>query len=327
MFHRIGNALAGLALALGVTAPVAAPVALAQSDAPLTLLVGYSAGGSADLAARIIAPEISSRIGRTVIVENATGASGMIALQKLINGAADGNTLYYGGFDTVAVPMTNAKVGINWETDTIAVGRTTTTSMAVVVPAQSEYQDMAALLAAAKAAPESVSYGSPGIGSAQHLLGEIISQRAGVKLLHAPYRGGAQVTNDLLAGVLDSAVLTLSTALPLAKENKIRILAVSGTERAPQAPDVPTLAKIPGMDGLALPLWQGIFAKAGSQTDFIAAVDKAISDALANPEVQKRYADVGFLAAPLSASVFKDFVAQQGTVYKGVIDSAKIVVE
>lgn len=324
MFHRIGNALAGLALALGLAAPVAA---LAQSDAPLNLLVGYSAGGSADLAARIIAPEISSRIGRTVIVENATGASGMIALQKLINGAADGNTLYYGGFDTVAVPMTNAKVGANWETDTIAVGRTTTTSMAVVVPAQSDYQDMAALLAAAKATPESISYGSPGIGSAQHLLGEIISQRAGVKLLHAPYRGGAQVTNDLLAGVLNSAVLTLSTALPLAKENKIRILAVSGSERAPQAPDVPTLAEIPGMDGLALPLWQGIFAKAGSQADFIAAVDKAIKDALATPEVQKRYADVGFRAAPLATSAFKEFVAQQAMTYKGVIDSAKIVVE
>jgi tripartite-type tricarboxylate transporter receptor subunit TctC len=309
MFHKIGNALAGLALALGVAAPVAAPIALAQSGAPLTLLVGYSAGGSADLAARIIAPEISSRIGRTVIVENATGASGMIALQKLVNGASDGNTLYYGGFDTVAVPMTNAKVGVNWATDTIAVGRTTTTSMAVVVPAQSEYQDMAALLAAAKAAPESISYGSPGIGSAQHLLGEIISQRVGVKLLHAPYRGGAQVTNDLLAGVLNSAVLTLSTALPLAKENKIRILAVSGNERAPQAPEVPTLAEIPGMD------------------DFIAAVDKAISDALATHDVQKRYAEVGFLAAPLSASAFKDFVVQQGTVYKGVIESAKIVAE
>jgi len=327
MFHKIGNALAGLALALGVAAPVAAPIALAQSGAPLTLLVGYSAGGSADLAARIIAPEISSRIGRTVIVENATGASGMIALQKLVNGASDGNTLYYGGFDTVAVPMTNAKVGVNWATDTIAVGRTTTTSMAVVVPAQSESQDMAALLAAAKAAPESISYGSPGIGSAQHLLGEIISQRVGVKLLHAPYRGGAQVTNDLLAGVLNSAVLTLSTALPLAKENKIRILAVSGNERAPQAPEVPTLAEIPGMDGLALPLWQGIFAKAGAQADFIAAVDKAISDALATPDVQKRYAEVGFLAAPLSASAFKDFVVQQGTVYKGVIESAKIVAE
>lgn len=325
MFRRIGYTLAGLALAL--TAPVAAPVASAQSDAPLTLLVGYSAGGSADLAARIVAPEISTRIGRTVIVENATGASGMIALQKLVNGAADGNTIYYGGFDTVAVPMTNAKVKVNWEADTIAIGRTTTTSMAMVVPAQSEHKDMAALIAAAKAAPESVSYGSPGIGSAQHLLGEIISQRAGVKMLHAPYRGGAQVTNDLLAGVLDSAVLTLSTALPLAKEGKIRVLAVSGTERATQLPDVPTLSELPGLNGLALPLWQGVFAKAGSKPDFVAALDKAIAEALATPAVQKRYADVGFTAAPLASAAFKTFVGQQAATYKGVIDSAKIVSE
>lgn len=327
MFRKIGYRLAGLALALAVIAPAATPLALAQPDAPLTLLVGYSAGGSADLAARIIAPEISARIGRTVIVENATGASGMIALQKLINAPADGNTLYYGGFDTVAVPMTNAKVKVNWETDTIAISRTTTTSMAVVVPAQSEHKDMAALIAAAKAAPESVSYGSPGIGSAQHLLGEMIAQRAGIKMLHAPYRGGAQVTNDLLAGVLDSAVLTLSTALPLAKEGKIRVLAVSGTERAAQLPDVPPLSELPGLNGLSLPLWQGVFANAGSKPDFIAALDKAIAEALATPAVQKRYADVGFTAAPLASAAFKTFVGQQAATYKGVIDSAKIVSE
>ncbi|AWI62427.1 Bug family tripartite tricarboxylate transporter substrate binding protein [Sinorhizobium fredii] len=314
-------------LALALSAVLASPAARALSTAPITLLVGYSAGGSADLAARIIAPEIATRLGRTVVVENATGASGMIALQKLINGAADTNTIYYGGFDTVAVPMTNAKVTVNWETDTVPAARTTTTSMAVVVPAQSPHQDLAALVAAAKAAPETVSYGSPGIGSAQHLLGELISQRAGVKFLHAPYRGGAQVTNDLLAGVLDSAVLTLSTALPLAKEGKIRVLAISGPDRAAQLPDVPTLSELPGFNGLTLPLWQGVFAKAGSPDDFVAALDRAISEALATPDVAKRYADAGFAASPLSAGEFKTFITTQAGTYKGIIDSAKIVVE
>ncbi|MEI2300975.1 Bug family tripartite tricarboxylate transporter substrate binding protein [Ensifer sp. MJa1] len=313
--------------ALALSALIATPVAQAQSTAPITLLVGYSAGGSADLAARIIAPEIASRVGRTVVVENATGASGMIALQKLINGAADTNAIYYGGFDTVAVPMTNTKVTANWQADTIPVGRTTTTSMAVVVPAQSAHADLASLMAAAKAAPETVSYGSPGIGSAQHLLGELISQRAGVKFLHAPYRGGAQVTNDLLAGVLDSAVLTLSTALPLAKDGKIRVLAISGADRADQLPEVPTLSELPGLKGLTFPLWQGVFAKAGTPDDFVASLDKAISEALANPDVDKRYADAGFATAPLSASEFKAFIAAQAETYKAVIDSAKIVVE
>ncbi|ACP26393.1 hypothetical protein NGR_c26370 [Sinorhizobium fredii NGR234] len=313
--------------ALAISALLASPVAQAQSTAPITLLVGYSAGGSADLAARIIAPEIASRLGRTVVVENATGASGMIALQKLINGAADTNTIYYGGFDTVAVPMTNAKVSVDWETSTAPASRTTTTSMAVVVPSQSAHQDLAALIAAAKAAPETVSYGSPGIGSAQHLLGELISQRAGVKFLHAPYRGGAQVTNDLLAGVLDSAVLTLSTALPLAKEGKIRVLAISGPDRAAQLPDVPTLSELPGFDGLTFPLWQGVFAKAGSPDDFVAALDKAIAEALATPDVEKRYADAGFAASPLSSGAFKAFIKTQAETYKSIIDSAKIVVE
>lgn len=323
MSRSVWKSLAALAL----SALIASPVAQAQSTAPITLLVGYSAGGSADLAARIIAPEIASRVGRTVVVENATGASGMIALQKLINGAADTNTIYYGGFDTVAVPMTNTKVTANWEADTIPVGRTTTTSMAVVVPAQSAYADLASLVSAAKAAPETISYGSPGIGSAQHLLGELISQRAGVKFLHAPYRGGAQVTNDLLAGVLDSAVLTLSTALPLAKDGKIRVLAISGPDRADQLPDVPTLSELPSLDGLTFPLWQGVFAKTGTPDGFVAALDKAISEALANPDVDKRYADAGFAASPLSAGEFKAFIKAQAETYKGVIDGAKIVVE
>jgi tripartite-type tricarboxylate transporter receptor subunit TctC len=306
---------------------IAASPVKAQSEGPITLLVGYSAGGSADLAARIIAPEIASRLGRTVLVENATGASGMIAFQKLLNGDADTNTIYYGGFDTVAVPMTNAKVKANWETETTPVARTTTTSMAIVVPAQSKYADLAALVAAAKAAPEAVSYGSPGIGSAQHMLGELLSQKAGVTFLHAPYRGGAQVTNDLLAGVLDSAILTLSTALPLAKEGKIRVLAVSNPERVALLPDTPTLSELPGFDGLAFPLWQGVFVKAGSPEDFVATLDKAISEALATPDVEKRYADAGFMASPLGSREFTAFVKAQAQTYKSIIVSAKIAVE
>ncbi|MFD2265024.1 Bug family tripartite tricarboxylate transporter substrate binding protein [Lacibacterium aquatile] len=233
---------------------LAAPAAFAQSTGPITLLVGYSAGGSADFAARVVAPEIASRLGRTVVVENATGASGMIALQKLINGKADTNTMYYGGFDTVAVPLVNKDVKIDWAKETIPVSRTVVTSMAFAVLKDKPYTDLQAFVAAAKADPSNLTYGTPGIASAQHFLGEMVAARAGVKLLHAPYRGGAQVSNDLLGGILSSAVLTTSTALPFVQQDKIRVLFVSDTTRSPQLPNVPALSEIPGFEGLSLPL-------------------------------------------------------------------------
>ncbi len=319
--HFIAATVTSLALA---ASPLAAS---AQDSGPMTLLVGYSAGGSADYAARVMAPELTKHLGRSVVVENATGASGMIALQKLINGKADGATLYYGGFDTVAVPMVNKSVGIDWKETTLPVGRTALTSMAIAVPAESPYKTLAELVAAAKEQPETVTYGSPGIGSAQHFVGEMIGHRAGVKLLHAPYRGGTQVSNDLLAGILDSAVLTTSTALPFAKEGKIRILAVTSAERAAALPDVPALGEIEGFNGLALPLWQGLFVKAGTDEATAKKISDAIAESLAQDDVKKRLADAGFAAAPMPVGEFTGFIDEQANTYKKIVEESSISVE
>jgi len=301
--------------------------AMAQSTGPITLLVGYSAGGSADFAARVVAPEIASRLGRTVVVENATGASGMIALQKLINGKADTNTMYYGGFDTVAVPLANKDVKVDWKSQTIPVSRTVVTSMAFAVLKESPYQDLPSFIAAAKADPANLTYGTPGIASAQHFLGEMVSSRAGVKLLHAPYRGGAQVSNDLLGGILNSAVLTTSTALPFVQQDKIRVLFVSDTARSPQMPNVPALGEVPGFEGLSLPLWQGIFVKSGTPDEFVKKLEGAIADGLKNPDAQKRYGDAGFVTSPLGGKPFQDFVQAQADAYQKIITDAKITAE
>lgn len=299
----------------------------AQDTGPVTLLVGYSAGGSADYAARVIAPELTKRLGRSVIVENATGASGMIALQKLINGKADGATLYYGGFDTVAVPMVNKSVGIDWKETTLPVGRTALTSMAIAVPAESPYKTLAELVAAAKAMPDTITYGSPGIGSAQHFVGEMIGHRIGAKLLHAPYRGGTQVSNDLLAGILDSAVLTTSTALPFAKEGKIRVLGVTSAERAAALPDVPALGEVEGFNGLALPLWQGLFVKSGTDQAVVTKISDAIVETLSTEETKNRLAGAGFSAAPMPVGEFTGFIEEQAETYRKIVEESAISIE
>lgn len=311
-----------------VAAFVAMPlIASAQSSGPMTLLVGYSAGGSADYAARVVASELSKQLGRSVIVENATGGSGMIALQKLVNGKADGSTLYYGGHDTVAVPMLNKAVGIDWKEATFPVGRTALTSMSIAVPAESPYKTLADLVAAAKQNPDSITYGTPGIGTAQHFVGEMVSHRAGVKLLHAPYRGGAQVSNDVLAGLLNSAVFTTSTALPFVKDGKVRVLAVTSSERSAALPDVPALTEIEGFKGLALPLWQGIFVKAGTDVTVANEISDAIVASLGNEDVKKRLADGGFVAAPLPMGEFTAFIEKEADVYQQIVKDSAISIE
>ena len=314
--------------AIAAAALAIAPIpGSAQDSGPITLLVGYSAGGSADYAARVMAPELSKRLGRSVVVENATGGSGMIALQKLVNGKVDGSTLYYGGFDTVAVSMLNKSVKIDWKEATLPVGRTAITSMAIVVPQASPYKTLADLVAAAKENPETITYGSPGIGSAQHFVGEMVGHRAGVKLVHAPYRGGTQVSNDLLAGVLDSAILTTSTALTFAKDGKIRVLAVTSAERAEALPDVPALTEIEGFRGLALPLWQGLFVKAGTDEASAKKISDAITASLEMDEVKKRLADAGFAAAPMSMGEFNGFIQTQADTYRQIITESAITIE
>ena len=311
-----------------VAALTAMPLhALAEGSGPMTLLVGYSAGGSADYAARVVASELSKKLGRSVIVENATGGSGMIALQKLVNGKTDGSTLYYGGHDTVAVPMLNKSVGIDWKEATLPVGRTALTSMSIAVPAESPYKTLGDLVAAAKESPESITYGTPGIGTAQHFVGEMISHRAGVKLLHAPYRGGAQVSNDILAGLLNSAVFTTSTALPFVKEGKVRVLAVTSAERSAALPDAPALTEIEGFNGLALPLWQGIFVKAGTDTAAAKEISDAIVASLENADVKKRLADGGFVAAPLPMGEFTQFIEKEAEIYRPIVMDSAIAIE
>ena len=234
--------------------------AQAQSDSgntkPISLIVGYSAGGSADLVARIVATELGKRLGRTVIIENVAGASGMLAAQRVLNGPADGSLIYMGGTDTVVVPMVNPKVKLDWENDFIPVGRMTTVPMIFAVRKASPYSNLQDLVAALrKGGKDSINFATPGIGTMQHLYGALINKQAKVSMLHIPYRGGTHITNDLVGGQVDSAVLVLSTAMPFLKDGKIRALSVSDTARVQQLPDVKRIGEEEGFSGLALPWW------------------------------------------------------------------------
>ncbi len=311
----------------GAAGGAAAP-AFAQEGRPVSLVVGYSAGGSADLTARVVGAELAKRLGRPVAVENVTGASGMLALQKALNGPSDGGIIYMGGTDTVVIPMVNQRVKHDWAKDFAPIGRMTTVPMLFAVPADAPYQSLGDLLAALrKMGQNHFSYATPGIGTMQHLYGEMINRMGKVSMLHVPYRGGAQIVNDLVGRQVHGAVLVLSTALPFLKDGKIRALSVSGNERVPQLPNVRRIGEEEGFKGQALPLWQGLFVKAGTPAAVVANYEKALLQALASPEVVSKLADGGITVAPLSGQQMRGFVTLQANTYREIVNAAKISME
>lgn len=299
----------------------------AQSDKPISLVVGYSAGGSADLVARAVGQELGKRLGRQVIIENVAGASGTLAVQRVLNAPADGNVIYMGGTDTVVIPMVNAKVKHHWERDFTPLARLTTVPMVIAVPASSKFSSLSDLIAAARKENGHLTYATPGIGTMQHFYAALINKQAKVSMVHVPYRGGAHIVNDLVGQQVDSAVLVLSTAMPQLKEGRIKALSVSDTARVPALPNVKRIGEEEGFAGLSLPLWQALFVKAGTPPAVVATYEKALLAALEEPELRKKLADSGITVAPLSAKDLSAFIKPQAEVYRDIVESARISID
>lgn len=301
--------------------------AAAQPDKPISLVVGYSAGGSSDLIARVVGAELSKRLGRQVIIENVAGASGMLAAQKVLAAPADGNMLYMGGTDTLLVPMVNPKVKLDWEKDLQVVGRVTTVPMVFAVPAKSPHSTLTDLIRSLQKGGEQANfnYATPGIGTLQHFYGELIKKQAKVSMVHIPYRGGAQIANDLVGQQVDSAMLVLSTALPFLKDGKIKALSVSDSARVAQLPHVKRIGEEEGFTGISMPLWQMIFVKAGTPSPIVSAYEKALLAAANQADVRSKLLESGITAAPLGTQESHVFVAGQSTLLRGIVTSAKIV--
>ena len=318
----IRRSLARLALAL--CAAGACGGAAAQADKPISLVVGYAAGGSADFVARVVGAELARRLGRQVIVENVAGASGMLAVQKVLAAPPDGGLIYMGGTDTVLVPMVNPKVRLDWDKDLQPIGRMTTVPMVFAVPGSAPYATLQDLVAASRKAPQGITYAIPGIGTMQHLYGALVAHQYKARLTHIPYRGGAAITNDLVGGTVDAAVLVLSTAMPFIKDRRIKALSVSDVARVPQLPGVPRLGEEPGLDGVSLPLWQGLFVRSGTPAAAVAAYERALLEAMAQPEVKDKLAESGITAAPLGGAALRTFIAPQARLYKDIVSASHI---
>lgn len=299
----------------------------AQSDRPISLVLGYAAGGTTDLIARIVATEMSRLLNRQVLVENIPGVSGMLAAQKVANGAADGSMIYVGGTDTVLVPMLNDKIKVQWERDFTPIGSSTYVSMILAVSSKSPYQSLTDLIAALRKSKKDFTYASPGVGTMQHLYGSLIRERAKVTLVHVPYKGGSLIANDLIGGHVDSAVLTTTSALQYIKDGSIRAISVADGTRLPSLPNVKTIGEEEGFSSVSMPLWHAYFVKNGTPPAVAASYEAALLSAVGSAEVQKRFTEAGATPWVRPGKDLVPYIKRQAETFKDIIQSAKITNE
>ena len=294
--------------------------ALAQSDRPVSLVVGYPPGGSTDLTARIVGPEIGRRLGQTVVIENIGGAGGTLGAQKVAAAKPDGQTLLLGTSNEMAIhKLINRAARLDGVTDFTPVGLIGSQPMLLVASARVGVKTLDEFLAQVKRAPGKYSYGSSGIGTALHLAGELVKQRAGLFMVHIPYRGVAPLTNDLIGGVLDFGVFVLSSGLPHVRSGKVVALGSTQMAQSVIAPDIAPLGAHARLKGLDIASWFGLFGPAQLPAPQLQRLQTALRDTLEALDVRKRLEEVGTtLAAPRT---------DLGTFMKSEIDKYAAIVK
>ena len=298
-------------LALALVAGGAATLANAQVDKPVRILVGFAAGGSADIAARSIAEHMKDELKQPVVVENRPGAGGRIVAEALKNAPADGSVLMLAPIVVpVLAPLVFSKLPYDPVADFAPVAHVANFQFALSVHAAHPAKTIGELLAWYRANPAKANFGSPAPGSLPHFFGVMIARASGVDLVHVPYNGGAPLMNGLMGEQVSVAIDTTVEQIELYKAGKIRLLAVSAATRSPPAPEVPTFLE-QGLASVEGTSWFAVYAPARTPEATLRQLNGAINKALAVADVRQRFAKLGLeptggTAADLAARMKAD---------------------
>jgi tripartite-type tricarboxylate transporter receptor subunit TctC len=276
---------------------------------PVTLIVPFTAGGSVDFIARQVATKLSERINQTVVIENVAGAGGAIGLQKAVNAAPDGYTLVAGPDSAIAIGKLVNPAAYRFDPlkDLVPVGMLNTAPMVLVARTDLPIKTYADFVKLAKAEPGKYTYATSGVGTVLHLAMEQLKQRSGIFVTHVPYRGGAQIANDVMGKQVDLAMLVSASSIPHVRAGSLKALGVTGKQRIASLPDVPTFDEMPGLKGYDVLSWTGIFAPKGTPPAIVSKLNEALNEALKDTEVRARLADQGALPGSGSPEALGSF--------------------
>ena len=293
---------------------------------PIRLLVGFTAGGGVDINARMLAGKLSEILGQSVIVENRPGAGTNIANELVAKAAPDGYTLL---INTAAVAINMAlykNVPFDTLRDFAPVSVFSESQNIMVTGAAKPYRSAAEVVAAARARPGALTYGSAGSGSTQHLAGELFKQQTRTELLHVPYKGSAPASTALISGEVDLLFINVPAILPQVKAGRLRALAAAGAKRSALMPEVPTLREA-GINGVEVVVWYGVLAPSGTPREIVALLAAAIAKAARAPDIRQKLMEQGAEPVGNTSEEFADLLRAEVARWRTVIRAAGLKAE
>ncbi|SFD64381.1 Bug family tripartite tricarboxylate transporter substrate binding protein [Paracidovorax konjaci] len=321
-----------LALALGAanaqTAPAAAPApAGAYPTKPVRLIVPFPPGGGTDILSRLVATKLTETLHWTVVPDNRAGAGGTIGITEAVKAAPTGYDLVMGQKDNLVVAPYLYK-NLPWDPtkDLVAIAHVAYTPVIIATGANSRFKTLADVVAAARAEPGKITYGSPGNGTTIHLAGDLFEKAAGIKLSHIPYKGSNPALMDALAGNVDLLVSSVPSAMGQIKSGKLRPLAVTSIKRSSSLPDVPTVAES-GYKGFDVSSWYGIFAPAGTPANVVATVNTEVNKLIAQPEMRAAIQAQGAEPETMGSAQFSALLKTDYAKWKGIVEASGAKIE
>ena len=296
---------------------------------PITAVVPFSAGGSVDVAARILMPRLAERLGQPVVVENTVGASGTIATQRVIKARPDGYTFLFGVASpvTVAPLVSPARFKYDGLKELLPVVPVAASAFVLVGRPDLPAANAAELVKLVRGQPGKLNFGTDGVGTSLHVTAEMLKQKAQLDMVHVPYKSGPQVLTELAGGQIDLAVLPVALAQGMAREGKVKAFGVTSRQRAATLPDVPSLSETAEFAGLDVLAWQGLLLPAGTDAAIATRLARETAAVLAEPDTQRRLAEAGFAPMAMTQAQFTDYLAREKKDLAATIAAAHITVD
>ena len=320
-----------LSVALIAGAAVAAPMTVLAQAAfptkPIRLIVPFPPGGGTDILSRLVAQKLTESTKWTVVPDNRAGAGGTIGLTEAAKAAPTGYDLVMGQKDNMVVGSWLYK-NLPWDPtkDFSAVAHIAYTPVIISTGVNSRFKTLADVVAAAKAAPDTITYGSPGNGTTIHLAGDLFEKAAGIKIRHVPYKGSNPAMMDALAGNIDLLVSSVPSAMAQIKAGKLRPLAVTSAKRSSSLPDVPTVAE-QGFKDFDVTTWYGVFAPAGTPKDIVNTLNAEVNKLLATPEMKDAIHAQGAEPQAMTPEQFGALLKADHQKWRGIVQGSGVTLE